>query len=526
MRDLERELRVLGEKVRDEVSASGGLGPNARSRIRLRRIALAAGGLVTALALATGTTFAFGAFSKSDGVGPAEGVRDAAILIDYRRTGGIVDKTHHLTIRSDRTGVIRVVDSGMTAEIEFELDDGEMATVETAVGEVDWRSVDGSHMALEGVAPADGFQYELRHDSYRIVTESGAEPEEVSKLITFLDAILDDRRSDETYPRCGPPVDFKPTYLPEGWIGDLQPDSGGGGAWRGIVGHYGNDAPASTTDKAVGGFADLIAMERPYAQGNKEKIRVLDKPATLGDIHEGYSVEFSQHGCDYFLIAFGVTRGELGRFAVGLRLPGTFVPAEPVDAEDFSALWPEDTAVEAEQACQEQSDIPNSWRDDALSASSRFANEVLGWSDPRVIQRELGHGGQSVEIRRSEVDDGPEADGPAVVVSLNEVATDCWSVVSVSRPPDNRPTGVSISVRGRDVEIGFDDLGADSVSFEMGHGSYVITSEPEPPDGRITVLLNYPLGKTGHFLLLFKDADGIVFSAAGGPLPAGDFVAG
>ena len=64
------------------------------------------------------------------------------------------------------------------------------------------------------------------------------------------------------------------------------------------------------------------------------------------------------------------------------------------------------------------------------------------------------------------------------------------------------------------------------MAFEIGHGSYVSTSDPEPPDGRITALLSYPLDGTGHFLLLFKDADGIVFSAAGGPLPAGDFVAG
>lgn len=110
-----------------------------------------------------------------------------------------------------------------------------------------------------------------------------------------------------------------------------------------------------------------------------------------------------------------------------------------------------------------------------------------------------------------------------MLVTLVEVTKDCWSVWSVG-PAGDEPNGFeSITVRGRDVEVAFDAIGADSVSFEMGHGFQTIGYDSEPADGRITALLRYEPDQTGHFLLLFKDENGDVFSATGLPLPAGDF---
>ncbi|MGH2756877.1 MAG: hypothetical protein ACRDI3_03725 [Actinomycetota bacterium] len=329
----------------------------------------------------------------------------------------------------------------------------------------------------------------------------------------------------ENVPRCGPPVDFKPTYVPDGWVETLQPGSGGGAEWRGMVGHFGNAAPAGTVEKADGGFADLIAGESPYPLFEGQKIRVLDEAARFGPIHEGYSVEFTQHGCNYILLGYGIRGDELRRFAEELRLPGTYVPAEPADDDYFGALWPEDTAEEAKDACAKQAGDPN-LRGNPMATAIGFAKEVLDWTLAELITRETGHGGQSIEIRRSRADNPREPDGTALLVLVSEVFPDCWSVFSVSRLSDDRPANLSISVRGPDVEIGFDDLGADSIYFEIGHGYYTNSSDPEPPDGRITALLNYPRGDTGHYLLLFKDENEEVFSAAGGPLPAGDFSAG
>lgn len=197
---------------------------------------------------------------------------------------------------------------------------------------------------------------------------------------------------------------------------------------------------------------------------------------------------------------------------------------DPDGADQFGALWPEDTAQEAQEGCGDPASPTRTFRYDAMSTALEFGNAVLGWKNATGIVEELGHGGQSIELRRSQDDDGPK--GPAVLVTLTEVANDCWSVFSVARSSDEQSTGLSISVRGQDVEIGFDALGADSIYFEIGHGNYTNTSNPEPPDGRITALLRYPRGDTGHYLLVFKDAKGNVFSAAGGPLPAGDFSAG
>lgn len=416
MRDIERELRALGERSRNEDQSRSALSGTTMRRIRLHRLAAGTTGLVVALGLVLGGSFVAGALDSNDrGIGPAQASPSASA--------------------------------------------------------------------------------------------SSPDP------------------SNKEAGRCGPPVDFRPTYLPDGWIEDLQRGDGGGGGWRGIVGHFGNDAERGTTDKADGGFADLIASERPYQQGNTEKIRVLDAPATLGDIHEGYSVEFTQYGCDYFLIAFGISRDELRRFAEGLRLPGTYVPGEPAE-ESFAAIWPEDTAEEAEQRCRRHSRTPNVWSANRVTTAGRFSADVLMWEEPLIRYTPTAKEVQKMEIRRSENDDGPRARGPAVIVYLTEFVPRCWSVVSVGRLPDDKPTGLSITVRGKDVEIGFDDLGADSIYFEIGHGYYTNSSGPEPPDGRITAHLRYPRGETGHFLLLFKDENGDVFSAAGGPLPAGDFSAG
>lgn len=332
-------------------------------------------------------------------------------------------------------------------------------------------------------------------------------------------------------PRCGPPVDFRPTYLPEGWLEDLQVGDGGGGAdWPGIVGHYGNDAPPGTIEKADGGFADLIAArKRPFPQGNKEKIRVLDKPASLADIHEGYSVQFSRHGCRYFLLAYGIVREELGRFAQGLRARSTRVPAEPAEDENFAAIWPEDTADAARQGCSRGPRGANDWRhhSSTVPTAVEFGRRVLDWDDALAIVRRRRPDGSTIELRKSASDTGGEATGPAIIVNTHEAIDGCWSVGSVSRLPDRRPTGVGVGVTGRSVDIAFDPLGAESASVEIGYGGRVSTHTWQAGDGQpVHFELEFEPDTTGHFLILMRDATGAVFSAAGGPLPAGDFSAG
>lgn len=125
-------------------------------------------------------------------------------------------------------------------------------------------------------------------------------------------------RSDAS---CGRRVRFEPAYLPRRWIARLQAQGAGGIQFPGLVGQYGPDA-MSTNLAARAGFADLVVGESPLAQTDAQPIHVLGRPATLGVIHEGFSVEFTFRGCDYALLAYGITRVELERLAMGLVLRG------------------------------------------------------------------------------------------------------------------------------------------------------------------------------------------------------------
>lgn len=510
---IQRQLRDAAAHIRTETSLSS----NVRRRIKLRRVRMVATSLVVIAALGSGATYAIANLQPArENMGPAEEDRRSeatqlfadfgngeTVVIELDPVAGTVCYSARNVIATGRRPLTRIDivqrQQERTPVVSFDWDDPapEPAGCATDVNrDLMGRIIDLPHeYLLLLVRPGQGVEFSpLSRDSL-----------------------------NQSVVGCGLPVDFGPTYLPAGWSRKLQSGSGGGGTWKGVLGHYGNAAPAGTPAKAKGGFAELIAGERPYQQGNTERIRVLDRPATLGDIHEGYSVEFTQHGCDYFLIAFGISRGDLRRFAEGLRLPGEFVPAEPGD-EPFGAIWPEDTAREANDVCNEAQAI-EAWRTDAVRTAEEFGRQVLGWEPAAVVRRDEGRRVE-VELRRSFQDEAAEAASPAVMVYMTEVFENCWSVGSVSRLPDRKPTGISISIRGRDVEVGFDDLGAHSVYFEMGHGSHTSSADGELADGRITWVLSYKPDQTGHFLFLFRDENGEVFSAAGGPLPAGNFAAG
>jgi hypothetical protein len=139
------------------------------------------------------------------------------------------------------------------------------------------------------------------------------------ELIRFAEGLTDGKpaSSDETE-RCRSVVDFEPTFLPDGWTSDLRPGEGGGGAFFGVLGHYTADASTAASDTQAG-YVDLIVGDPPYQQSRRTTISVLGGSATLGDIHEGYSVEFEYEGCDFSLIAFGIARPMLKNFAEGLR---------------------------------------------------------------------------------------------------------------------------------------------------------------------------------------------------------------
>lgn len=515
MKDIERRLRDLGEQVRDSGGRAVPLGPHDLRRIRVRRLATIATTVAVVAGLAVGGTYAASELW----------VDDSSFDVSQAGDVGFARYMPHFSPQHVAVIELNVDDETVCYSVDSLPDPSSIERVEIFHND---QQVGPGHVTgiIDLVPNADYFSPSAGDDCVRSVDRDAlaaviAEPRSYSLLVDYGAGIP--LTAGLTVPppggSCANKVDFVPTYLPEGWARELQPGGGGGGWFRGVVGHYGGRAQNGTVEKAASGFADLLT-EAAYAQSSKTTISVLNASATLGSIHEGYSVEFRRKGCEFVLMGFGVDRDELRRFAEGLRRRRY---ADVSDGRsrgaEFAAMWPEDTYSEAKAGCAGLGSSSNSFRHDAMKVAIEFATEVLAWRDATGAVLELGHGGQRIELRRSTT-------RAAVVVSMAEVLPGCWSVVNVGRPPDDRPTGLSISVRGRHVEIGYDALGADSVYFEMGHGNYTTSSDSEPANGRITALLRYERGDTGHFLLLFQDKDGEVFSAAGGPLPPGDFVAG
>ncbi|HEX2295434.1 MAG TPA: hypothetical protein VHN37_09010 [Actinomycetota bacterium] len=302
--------------------------------------------------------------------------------------------------------------------------------------------------------------------------------------------------------RCAE-LSFEPTYMPRGFAPAPPPDDGR----VGIVGRF---------ERGRATFIE-VTTERHFQQTRPRTIEVLGARGTIGDIHEGWSVEFRHRKCDYVLHAYGISRPELRLFAAGLT--SVQKPAVP---EHGVAVWPEDTRAEAGIACAEAG--PRERTQPAVV--SAFAMEVLGWDSPIYSAPEEGSVGWRVVPSARDAYGGAVEAG--VTVFTVEVEPGCWSVGSVSRLPDRRPTGVGISVRGREVSIGFDPLGAASARIEVGYGDRrtraVWDSGLDEP--HVLLDLGFEPAASGHFLVLFEDEEGRVFSATGGPLPAGDFAAG
>ncbi|HJP66035.1 MAG TPA: hypothetical protein VKA30_07005, partial [Actinomycetota bacterium] len=89
----------------------------------------------------------------------------------------------------------------------------------------------------------------------------------------------------------------------------------------------------------------------------------------------------------------------------------------------------------------------------------------------------------------------------------------------------NVPDGLSVSVRGTVVRVGFARRGAASVEVQVGYGGRDLSSRVVTGSEAQIDLEAVPT-TSGHLLLLYRDAGGRVFFAKGVALPSGDSAAG
>lgn len=309
---------------------------------------------------------------------------------------------------------------------------------------------------------------------------------------------------------CG--ITFGPTYLPEGFDPEPHPGSGGhddvtAAERAGIIGHFRGPR---------GVYVDVLETAPPSAPVRRSQITVLGAPATLGAIHEGHSVEFRAGTCDYSLAAYGLTRGELRRFAEGLEAGST-----SADGDQRPVVWPEDTRAEAETVCARSRARERT----APAIATRFAVEVLEWDSPILEPPPKPGDPWTVtplggDLYGGEVDAG-------VRIWTTEVRPRCWSVSGVSRLADRRPTGVAVEVNGRSVDVGFDPLGAAAAEIRVGYGGrWALRVWDAPAEPVVPLRLGFRPESTGSLLILLEDESGDVFSAVALSLPAGGFTAG
>ncbi len=189
----------------------------------------------------------------------------------------------------------------------------------------------------------------------------------------------------------------------------------------------------------------------------------------------------------------------------------------PSSTEGF-AVWPEDNPAQANQAAavlaaQEAAGQPTSWRADPVQTATRFAGDVLGWTNVVAGPPEASPGG----LVAVDVSDGsvPASSRPVIPIRLQKlVGGKWWSVIDVG------PVDPAVSVSGVHVILGFDVAGAASIRLFVGYGDDRATKTVHGSSAALD-LPTQQIGP-GHVLILFEDSAGRVFDAIGRRLPAGE----
>jgi len=315
MRDIERELRALGERAESGTSQDAHVPRGLLNRIRLARFLTAGAAIVVALAVAGGGTLAARSLGEEPELRPAEvdvpQGPPTALFSTYRSQRVIV--TLMPVNNMACYGGESLGDSVQRIEIEAVSGDPVITL---------FPAEEGSTVSRERIRCVSGqdelvLQAIADDPSAYAFAVSGPNGREISPLVRFEDSEAD--------PSCFE-VSFEPTFLPDGWSKELQARSAVGADDDNVVGHYANEARPGSDRKNADGFADLVVNDRPYSGADEPELTVLGSPADLERRGDGAYLSFGFEGCSYTLFMFLLSEKEMVRFAEGLR--PTSVPAE------------------------------------------------------------------------------------------------------------------------------------------------------------------------------------------------------
>jgi hypothetical protein len=175
-------------------------------------------------------------------------------------------------------------------------------------------------------------------------------------------------------------------------------------------------------------------------------------------------------------------------------------------------MWPSATGAGTLASCELNSE----------TVALDFASEVLGWRWPEVLEtKDVADGRRLGLIDASPSLRGDQLEPTVEVLTRRDPQGGCWFVSRVGAPLLST-IAASVTVRDETATVGFASRAAASVEVILGQaGGEMLTAT----DAVHPVNLEGFHGP-GYFLVFWRNENGKVYSAAGGPLPPGDFAAG
>lgn len=292
-------------------------------------------------------------------------------------------------------------------------------------------------------------------------------------------------------------VPFVPGWVPERF--GTRPQLGRDKTRPGVVQSFHGRGPDAI---------EVVAHPGTTAQFRPEWVEVLGGRASLGRTLEGWSVELHAGGCEFVLNGYGVSKGELERFATALRPPPRFTTMP-----FRGTIWPPDDLDDASHECT----VDMHDRDDAVAVAEDFLRAELGWEDPIVVRPR--HPGDSWFGTVAAADAYETA--PGIELEMTEVQPRCWSVEAVGRFAGRRvPEGLEVTVDGSEVVLSYQPANAAKATAVVRYGPRTVRKVVDVRAyGGARVDLGFRPRGPGSILVLLEDEEGFVFTAVGTALP-------
>ena len=138
------------------------------------------------------TVGAFGCAERVRPERPSPPALDPAVLVDYRRAGGLAPRRDHLVVRRGRRAVLR----GDSGRRRFRVGRGELSRLRAALERADLARLERDQPEPDrlDIPPQDAINYQVIYDGHRVSFDQTQVPKPIEAALVRLDALVDARR--------------------------------------------------------------------------------------------------------------------------------------------------------------------------------------------------------------------------------------------------------------------------------------------------------------------------------------------